>query len=153
MINLLIVRDIARQKKISMREIARRVGVTEQGLQKIIRENSTKVDTLEAIAQALDVPVSIFFSDSSAGANIVSSPNAVSGHGNTVLGSGNHTSINVALPDSGFQKIIKSDGSQTTVEVATSNSESGIPKGLQYALIMSDLHSNGSRFGNHCCFD
>lgn len=118
MINLLIVRDIARQKKISMRELARRVGVTEQGLQKIIRENSTKVDTLEAIAEALDVPVSIFFNDSSADANIVSSPNAIAGHGNTVSSSGNHTNINVALPDSGFQKIIRSDGSQTIVEIA-----------------------------------
>ncbi|MDL2230341.1 helix-turn-helix domain-containing protein [Alistipes sp. OttesenSCG-928-L06] len=62
MANLLIIKDLLKEKKMSLRDLAATVGITEQGLQKLIRENSTKVDTLEAIANALDVSPGRFFS-------------------------------------------------------------------------------------------
>ena len=41
---------------------------------------------------------------------------------NSIIGHGS-TNISVALPEKGYQKIIKSDGSQTTVEVTSSGCE------------------------------
>jgi hypothetical protein len=43
---------------------------------------------------------------------------SIAGHGNTISGN-----VNVTLPERGFQKIIRSDGSETIVEVAGSGSE------------------------------
>ncbi|MDR1091094.1 MAG: helix-turn-helix domain-containing protein [Prevotella sp.] len=63
MANLLKIKEIAKEKKVSIKELSASAGITEQGLQKLIRENSTKVDTLEAIAKKLNVPISVFFSE------------------------------------------------------------------------------------------
>ena len=63
MANLFKIKEIARSKKISIKNLAESIGITEQGLQKLIRENSTKVETLESIALCLSVPISIFFDD------------------------------------------------------------------------------------------
>jgi DNA-binding Xre family transcriptional regulator len=61
--NLLKIKEIAKEKKISIRELSASAGITEQGLQRLIRENSTKVETLEAIAKKLDVHISVFFDE------------------------------------------------------------------------------------------
>lgn len=63
------------------------------------------------------------------------SGNAIAGNidGGMIAG-GNISSVNISLPPQGFQKIIKSDGSQTTVEVATSNGEHVIPKEITEEL-------------------
>jgi transcriptional regulator with XRE-family HTH domain len=61
MANLFKIKEIARAKKISIKNLAETAGITEQGLQKLIRDNSTKVETLESIAYGLDVPISVFF--------------------------------------------------------------------------------------------
>lgn len=63
MANLLRIKEIIREKKLSLRDVAAKVGITEQGLQKLIRENSTKVETLETIAKVLGVSASEFFSE------------------------------------------------------------------------------------------
>jgi len=63
MANLNIIRKIAEEKKISLKEIAESAGVTQNGLQRILNENSTKIETLEKIAKHLEVPVSIFFEE------------------------------------------------------------------------------------------
>ena len=63
MANLQIIKDIAERRKISIRELAERVGVKENQIHVMCRTNSTKIDTLEKIAHALDVSVVVFFDD------------------------------------------------------------------------------------------
>jgi transcriptional regulator with XRE-family HTH domain len=53
--NLLIIRDLAKSRKLTIRELAKRVHITESGLQKIIKDGKTKTSTLEAIGRELGV--------------------------------------------------------------------------------------------------
>lgn len=61
MANLLVIKQLLKERNITIRDFSKELGITEQGLQKLIRENSTKVETLELIAQKLNVSISIFF--------------------------------------------------------------------------------------------
>ena len=63
MANLLKIREIAKSKGITLISLAKAVGISEQGLQLILRKNVTSTDTLELIAAHLNVPVSTFFDD------------------------------------------------------------------------------------------
>lgn len=63
MANLLKIRTIARDRGITLISLAKAVGISEQGLQLILRKNVTSTDTLELIASHLNVPVSTFFDD------------------------------------------------------------------------------------------
>lgn len=63
MANLLIIKDLLKQRKISIRDFAAELGMTEQALQLLIRKNSTKIETLELIAQKLNIPVASFFEE------------------------------------------------------------------------------------------
>lgn len=65
MANLQLIKDIAEQKNIPLATIASELGITPQALSKLMRNNSTKIDTLEKIAQILKVSVTVFFDDSS----------------------------------------------------------------------------------------
>jgi len=87
MANLFKIKILAREKKISIRALANELGMTEQGLQLLIRENSTKIDTLERIASILDVPVGVFFDEENKNRNI-NSHNRISG-GKNIVGNGN----------------------------------------------------------------
>lgn len=64
MANLQLIKDIAEQKNIPLATIASELGITPQALSKLMRNNSTKIDTLEKIAQILKVSVTVFFDDS-----------------------------------------------------------------------------------------
>ncbi len=57
------IRDLCDSRKLSLKELAEKIGLTQSGIQYIFKENNTKVDTLEKIAKALEVPASIFFDD------------------------------------------------------------------------------------------
>lgn len=58
------IKNIAAARGISMRELAKRMGITAQTLGNILREgNSPNVSTLERIAAVLEVPVSALFTD------------------------------------------------------------------------------------------
>lgn len=61
--NLDIIRVLAVQKKMSLSDIAAKVGISPQGLNKIINTSNTTIATLEKIAEALDVPVAYFFDE------------------------------------------------------------------------------------------
>ncbi|MDD3739401.1 MAG: helix-turn-helix transcriptional regulator [Lentimicrobiaceae bacterium] len=61
MVNLNKIREIAKEKKITMRKLAFESGVSEPGLYQLIRNNSTTLDTLAKIAEVLDVDIRIFF--------------------------------------------------------------------------------------------
>ncbi|MCL1868423.1 MAG: helix-turn-helix domain-containing protein [Paludibacter sp.] len=63
MANLFKIKILAKERNIFIRALANAVGITEQGLQLLIRENSTKIDTLEKIASVLNVPISVFFDE------------------------------------------------------------------------------------------
>lgn len=69
MANLGIIKTIATQKGIPLNELAERVGMTSQSLSKIMREGSTKIETLERIAGILGVSPSVFFEGSPIGYN------------------------------------------------------------------------------------
>jgi transcriptional regulator with XRE-family HTH domain len=64
MANRLKIKDLIRERNLTIRGVATEIGISEQGLQKQIRENSTKIETLEAIARVLKVPISEFFETS-----------------------------------------------------------------------------------------
>lgn len=63
MANLLKITELLNKKNIPIGEFAKSIGISYQGLNKIIRENSTKIETLELIAQKLDVSISVFFEE------------------------------------------------------------------------------------------
>lgn len=63
MANLLIIKELLKQRKKTIRDFASEIGMTEQALQLLIRKNSTKIETLELIAKKLNVSISIFFED------------------------------------------------------------------------------------------
>jgi len=62
MVNMQLIKLIAKEKKMTIRQISKEVGITEQGLQSIIRNNTTTTDNLEKICKVLGVPVTSFFS-------------------------------------------------------------------------------------------
>ena len=59
MANLSIIRGLMKDRAISVNEMANYLDITSQGFLKILRENSTKVETLEAIARKLKVSISV----------------------------------------------------------------------------------------------
>lgn len=61
MANLLIIRDLCEQKKITIRELAKRIGRDTSSIQSAIRRGSTNTTTVELIANELGVPAGIFF--------------------------------------------------------------------------------------------
>lgn len=63
MANLLKIKELLKEKKITIKSFSADIGMTEQGLQKLIRDNSTKIETLELIAKKLNVSVVVFFDE------------------------------------------------------------------------------------------
>ncbi len=61
MANFLLIRDLCEQKKVTIRELARRIGRDESTIQSAIRRGTTNTKTIEAIAAVLEVPVGYFF--------------------------------------------------------------------------------------------
>lgn len=87
MANFKIIRDLADRKNLSLRDIARRLGISEDGLQKIIRNDSTKTATIEEIAEILEVPVGTFFDDNKYfNQSVAHNGSAASVYGNASVG-------------------------------------------------------------------
>ena len=61
MANLLIIRELCDSKKMTIRELAQRVGRDESSIQSAIRRGSTNSTTIELIAKELGVSAGIFF--------------------------------------------------------------------------------------------
>lgn len=57
------IKDLARDKKISLKELASRVDISETGLHHSIRSKVMRIDVLEKIASVLDVNICVFFGD------------------------------------------------------------------------------------------
>ena len=63
MANLQKIKVLAKEKGISINDLAEQLGITPQAVHLLVRENSTKTETLERIAHILEVPVSVFFDE------------------------------------------------------------------------------------------
>lgn len=61
MADLTIIRNLCREKSITIRELAQRIGRDESSLQSAIRRGTTNTHTLELIARELGVSAGIFF--------------------------------------------------------------------------------------------
>ena len=61
MANLLLIRDLCERKKMTIRELAQRIGRDESSIQSAIRRGSTNSTTRELIAKELGVSAGIFF--------------------------------------------------------------------------------------------
>lgn len=61
MANLHKIRELCEEKKLSIRELSKRVGKDESTIQALIRNGSTNTMTLEIIAKELNVHPGIFF--------------------------------------------------------------------------------------------
>lgn len=61
MVHLERIKELCEKKNVTMKQAAVELGMTEQSLHKIIKANSTKIDTLLAIAQYFNVEPAYFF--------------------------------------------------------------------------------------------
>ena len=62
MANLSIIRELCKEKNISLKKLGEAIGITTpQGVQRMINENSTTIDRLEKISKLLNVPIWRFF--------------------------------------------------------------------------------------------
>ncbi len=63
MANLKRIRDLCDEKRLTLKELSEKIGISQNGLQRIMKDNTTRIDTLERIAKVLDVPITAFFQD------------------------------------------------------------------------------------------
>lgn len=61
MANLSIIRELCKSNNISLKDLAEKISMSENGLQRILKTNSTKIETIEKIADVLGVDVMDFF--------------------------------------------------------------------------------------------
>lgn len=93
MANLLIIKELADKKNISLKDLATELKITPDGLQKMMKRNSTTTETIEKIASILGVQAGIFFE----GYN--SANQLINGNGNTASIFGNITAEDMANKD------------------------------------------------------
>lgn len=55
------ITELTENKRLSIPQLAQKIGMSKRGLYMGIKENSLRIDTLEKIAEALEVPVTVFF--------------------------------------------------------------------------------------------
>lgn len=65
MINLQKIKELCLNKNVTVKQAALDLGMTEQAMHKIIKTNSTKIETLISIAQYFNVAPSYFFDNNS----------------------------------------------------------------------------------------
>ena len=66
MVHLERIKELCEKKNVTMKQAAVELGMTEQSLHKIIKANSTKIDTLLSMAQYFNVGPAYFFDSDSA---------------------------------------------------------------------------------------
>lgn len=69
MVYLIKIRELCEKRGVSMKQAASDLGMTEQSLHKLIKANSTKIDTLLAIADYFKVEPAYFFDSQSGDTN------------------------------------------------------------------------------------
>jgi transcriptional regulator with XRE-family HTH domain len=85
MANLQLIKELVAQKNITLEQLSKTLGITPQAMSKIMRENSTKIDTLERIASELGVSPAVFFETESCVTSVASDHSfSQSGNNNTM---------------------------------------------------------------------
>jgi transcriptional regulator with XRE-family HTH domain len=62
-----IIKELAKEKRYSIRQLCKKIEISETGLYKTLKNNTLKVETLQKIADVLEVPITYFFERSAAG--------------------------------------------------------------------------------------
>ncbi len=93
MAKLQLIKSLAKERKITLRSLSNQVGITEQGIQKLMRDNSTNIQTLEKIASILGVSPAVFFDETP------TSVNAMGDNSIAISGSGNEIAVQQQLLD------------------------------------------------------
>ena len=86
MLNLQKIKELSESTGISMTEVAKMLQTSPQALSKMIRENSTKVSTLEKLSEIFNVPVGYFF-------NEVTPPTVQAGDNSVAIAGNNNITI------------------------------------------------------------
>ena len=60
---LYLIRELAKEKRMTLTKLAEEVGITYSGLQKLMERNSTNPETIEKIANVLNIPVKVLFDE------------------------------------------------------------------------------------------
>ncbi|MBD5342771.1 MAG: helix-turn-helix transcriptional regulator [Bacteroides sp.] len=94
MANLQKIKVLAKKRGTTINDLAKQLGMTPQAIHLMVRENSTKTDTLERIARMFEVPISIFFDETMDGGKIQNA-----GTENHQSSRDNNTGINMAEHD------------------------------------------------------
>ncbi|MDE6261949.1 MAG: helix-turn-helix domain-containing protein [Muribaculaceae bacterium] len=94
MANLQKIKVLAKKRGTTINDLAKQLGMTPQAIHLMVRENSTKTDTLERIARMFEVPISIFFDETMDGGKIQNA-----GTENNQSSRDNNTGINMAEHD------------------------------------------------------
>lgn len=81
MANLQKIKTIAKDKGIKLGYLCQQVGITQQALARIMRENTATLDNIERIAAVLGVPVTTFFDEAPVSVSSVGDNNNVVGKG------------------------------------------------------------------------
>lgn len=63
MVNLKKIKTLAKERQITLAQLSREVGITEQGLINLISKNTCNLSTLTKISEALGVSEAVFFDD------------------------------------------------------------------------------------------
>lgn len=61
--DLKLIKSLVKEKDITIKELSQKIGMSERGLHKSIRNNSISAEYLEKIANYLDVSIGIFFGE------------------------------------------------------------------------------------------
>lgn len=57
------VKNIAKTRNMSIRKLCKEIGITENGLSSMFKNNTLRVDVLEKISNVLEVPINTFFTE------------------------------------------------------------------------------------------
>lgn len=102
--NLLLIKEIAEKKNISIRKLADSIEMSEQNLHRCIRINQIQAHQLEIIAKILETPVEYFFNSDM---NLLKQGMTVAGNGIRVQnGDGNIMNENQAKEIEHLQQLL-----------------------------------------------
>lgn len=86
MVNIQKIKQIAKEKGIPLNVVCKRVGITPQALSRIIRDNSTTVETLERLCDAVGCSPCELFTTDTPSVSFTGSGNNTAVHGTVTIG-------------------------------------------------------------------
>lgn len=80
----LTVKEILRENRYVLRDIAQKMGETPQNLNSILKTDDIRTSVVERIAEAIGQPVSLFYGDTNIATASGENSTAVAGNGNNI---------------------------------------------------------------------